>query len=175
MLVKGGDGRKGVQLLKGDLFLCNIGAEQSALRSSHQYIPYRCPASGTIRFGYRDPSVRPSIAEARKARGVGAASGIFASKSAQTPATISLQCCKFVRAVLGRRASKTPNAFFQDSYAGFTVSGVGPAVKRRYTPGATGRGGCIPPYTYPGTVRPTVPGSNRRGCQALPEERAPHY
>ena len=116
------------QLFNSPTPLWNPGTDISALYSSHGYIPYCLPTAGSIIFGYRDPSVRPSNDQARKTRGPGLWSGRFASKSEQTPATISLQCRRFIRVVLARRASKTPNALSQDSYVAFTISGVNLAV-----------------------------------------------
>ena len=95
------------------------------------YTPYFCFIPGSIRFGYRDPSVRPSSHIARATRAGDLGSGIFASKSKWTPATISLQCRSFVprpRGTSVRRTSKTPSAFFQDSCVTFAIRGVGLAA-----------------------------------------------
>ena len=81
------------------------------------YTLYRSHTPGSIRFGYRDFSVRPSSHLAFLARGGSLASGSFAVNSEWASATISLQCRNFALNAGGtfsRRASNTPNALFQD-------------------------------------------------------------
>jgi hypothetical protein len=137
--------------------------------------PYCCCAQGSIRFGYLDPSVRPSNRLACKVRIGISPSGSFAIKSEWTSVTVSLQRRNFVprsRVAWTRRASKAPNAFFQDSYVVFIVSSVGLAVAEWHTPQAVSRDGCIPPYAYPESVRSAFPTPIHRGYP-VPSEQVP--
>jgi hypothetical protein len=82
------------------------------------YCPYYCFTTGSIRLWCRDPSVRSSFSFDRVTRVGSSTSGSFAAKSERTHATISFQCRNFVacsRGTSARRASKTSNAFFQDT------------------------------------------------------------
>jgi len=80
MPMEDGEEGKAIQLLKSPA-LWNLGIYVSGLCSSRQAMPYCFPVSGSIMFGYRDPSVRPSNDQACTMRGPGPGSGIFASKS----------------------------------------------------------------------------------------------
>jgi len=136
------------------------------------HMPYCFSTPGRIRFGYRDPSVRPSTDAAREERVGTLASGSFAVKSEWTSATVFLQCRNFVLCsgvmVVERRASQTSNAFFQDSYMVFVISVFnGFGVTEQHTPRVVGLGECIPPHTYPGPVHTIAPEPNRRGRSAL--------
>jgi len=87
---------------------------------------------GSARSWCRDASGRsaPSIFS-RVARIGISASGSFAAKSEWTLVTTPFQCRNFVPCSGGmpaRRASKTPSAFFQDTCATSTISGVGLTV-----------------------------------------------
>jgi hypothetical protein len=82
------------------------------------YCPYYCFTTGSIRLWCRDPSVRSSFSFDRVTRVGSSTSGSFAAKSERTHATISFQCRNFAQCSRGtsaRRASKTSNAFFQDT------------------------------------------------------------
>jgi len=118
----------GVQVLEGAPPLKTMCINVDMPYACVDHMPYCFSTPGRIRFGYRDPSVRPSTDAAREERVGTLASGSFAVKSEWTSATDSLQCRNFVLCsrvmVVERRASKTSNALFQDSCMVFVISGV---------------------------------------------------
>lgn len=129
------------------------------------YIPYECLACLRIRFGYRDPSVRPSSPKTRIPRVGRWASGSFATKSRYTSTTICLQRRNFPpcsREIFARRASNTPTAFSKDACVAFAISRCNLAVNVCHSPQAVHHVECILPRTYLGQVHPAVPGSNRK-------------
>jgi len=157
-------------MLIGVLLLSRVWVRIYTLRTRISYDPHRFCAQGSIRFGYRDPSVRPSNSLAREVRIVGPASGSFATKSEWASATVSLHRRNFVPysgVTSARRASKISNVFFQDSCIAFVVSGVGPAVTGCHKPREVSQDGCIPPYAYPEPACSTLPTPNRRGYSVL--------
>ena len=125
-------------------------------------MPYCRLAGARIRFGYCDPSVRPSSCLTRSARSGVPAAGSFASNSSRTFSTICFQRRSFAscsRETRARRASSALRAFFQDAcYIIYQWSEL--IVTRGHAPRATGHGECIPPYAGPGLVHSTVPGWN---------------